>query len=141
MIHPNVIIYSKRSSGLITGKSAKVTDLPLSKLKDNTDRCVIDQIRAQPKPNNISKLSSSEFSEDVSQMVELLGSQCKKNSISEMYKTIEKIHNTLNDKSIPEIKNWIRIMTGMHPAIDKKLKKIKKALSAKTFGRVSSLLS
>jgi uncharacterized protein YqgV (UPF0045/DUF77 family) len=124
MINVNVINFSTRPSNLISRKAINVTELPFNTHTGKTDRCVIDKIRCQPKPNSIIEQTTSYFSEDIKQMVELLGSQCKANSIDEIFNTIQKIHETLNDKDVPEVRNWIRILTGMHPMVDKKLKQL-----------------
>lgn len=124
MINVSVIDFSSRPPNLIVRKAIHVTELPFNIHTEKTDRCVIDKIRCQPKPNGIVEQTKSYFSEDIEQMVELLGSQCKSNSINEIYDTVQKIHETLNDKSVPETRNWIRIITGMHPAVDKKLRRL-----------------
>jgi len=98
--------------------SVPIIQLPVELQTAAADRGVIDQIRSMPKPNDISKYTSSPFSIDISQMVRLLGSFCKPGSIGAISDTIAVIHDTLNDKEVPEIKNWIRILTGLHPEID-----------------------
>ena len=122
MIHPNVIIYETRSSDLKSRKTVPIINLPLKQQSDVADRGVIDQLRCQPKPNNIAEFSSSPFKTDVDQMVKLMGAYCYPGSITEIYKVIENIHSTLNEKAIPETKNWIRLLTGLHPELDKKIK-------------------
>ncbi|MDD4110018.1 MAG: hypothetical protein PHS54_00530 [Clostridia bacterium] len=124
MIHPNVIIYEMRSADLKSRKAVPIIKLPQKLQSKNADRCVIDQIRCQPKPNNISTLSESPFKNDISQIVKLLGAYCKKNSINEIFSAIKDIHETLNDKEVPELKNWIRLLTGLHPEVDKQLKNL-----------------
>lgn len=124
MIHPNTVIYSKRPSNLKSRSSVDVIKLPLEKHSSDSDRGVIDQIRSQPKPNDINKYTISPFSNDIQHMVKLLGSYCKKNSINEISNYINQIHEDLNSKEAPEIKNWLRILTGLHPDIDKKIKKL-----------------
>jgi hypothetical protein len=124
MIHPNVISYTLRPSDLKNRKAISILKLPQKNQSDTADRCVIDQIRCQPKPNEISNLSQSSFKDDISQMVGLLGAYCKNKPIDEIYKNIEQIHGTLNNKAAPEIKNWIRLLTGLHPELDKKIKNL-----------------
>lgn len=122
MIHPNVIVYEQRSTDLKARKAVPVTNLPAENFSADNDCGIIDKIRSQPKPNEIAKLTTSYFKKDIEQMVKLLGAYCKTNSISEITKIIKEIHGTLNDKDTPEIKNWIRLLTGLHPEIDKQLK-------------------
>jgi hypothetical protein len=55
MIHPNVIIYEQRSTDLKSRKSISVTKLPVDAYTAQTDCGIVDQIRSQPKPNEISK--------------------------------------------------------------------------------------
>jgi hypothetical protein len=134
MIHPNVIIYQQRAAGLKKGDALNVKSIPIE-VKDtqassgsrlnqykSSDAGTIDKIRSQPKPNEIDKETGSYYTEDIQQMVKLLGSHCKSNSIDEISKVIKDIHETFNDKDVPEIKNWVRLLTGLHPAIDKQIK-------------------
>jgi hypothetical protein len=124
MIHPNVITYEQRSTDLKSRKSIPVTKLPVDAYTAQTDCGIIDQIRSQPKPNEISKYSTSFFKSDIDQVVKLMGAFCKKNSIKETFSTIKNIHGTLNAKDTPEIKNWIRLLTGLHPELDKQIKNL-----------------
>ncbi len=124
MIHPNVIVYEQRSSDLKNRKTIPVIKLPQQKQSAKADRGVIDQIRCQPRPNDVGKYCTSSFKNDVLQMIKLTGVYCKPDSLNEIFKVIEEIHNTLNDKEAPEIKNWIRVMTGLHPELDKKIKNL-----------------
>jgi len=134
MIHPNVVIYQQRATGLKSGGALNVKEIPLE-VKDtsasagsrldtykSSDAGVVDKIRSQPKPNEIDEKTESYYAEDIQQMVKLLGSHCKSNSIDEIAKVVKEIHETFNDKDTPEIKNWVKLLTGMHPAIDKQLK-------------------
>ena len=124
MIHSNVIVYEQRHSNLKSRKAVPVIDLPAENFSPDDDRGIIDKIKSQPKPNEISKYTASDFKTDIDQMVKLLGAYCKKSSITEIINTIKEIHGTLNNKETPEIKNWIRIMTGLHPEIDKQIKSL-----------------
>lgn len=124
MIQPNVIVYESRPEDLATRKAVSVLELPVDRYTSDTDRCIVDQIRSQPKPNDIVTHTISPFKTDINQIVQLIGSFCKKNSIEEIGKTITSIHNTLNDKDIPERKNWIRLLTGIHPELDKQIKSL-----------------
>lgn len=141
MIHPGVIIYQQRAD--LLNKDIDGLTIPLEKTDNSasggsqliehpkgsdikpyrsSDSGIIDQIRSQPKPNEISERTESYYKEDIQQMVKLLGSYCKQDSINEISSVIKEINNTLNDKDIPEVKNWIRLLTGLHPEIDKQIK-------------------
>ncbi len=124
MIYPNVITYTSRSQDLKTRTAVSIIQLPLELQSAAADRGVIDQLRSMPKPNDIAKYTNSVFGIDVAQMVKLLGAFSKPNSIAEITNVIAEIHNTLNDKDVPEIKNWIRILTGLHPEIDGQLQNL-----------------
>lgn len=124
MIYPNVITYTQRSQNLQGRRTVPIIQLPMELQSPTADRGMIDQIRSMPKPNDIAKYTNSPFSIDIAQMVKLLGAFCKPNSITEICDTISEIHGTLEAKEVPEIKNWIRILTGLHPTIDNQIKNL-----------------
>lgn len=124
MIHPNIVIYETRPIELKNRKSIPVIQLPLNAGSNSTDRCIIDQIRNQPKPNELSDLTTSPFKTDIAQSVKLAGSFCNKTSTVEIVKTITEIHETLNNKATPELKNWLRLLTGIHPEVDKQIRSL-----------------
>lgn len=123
MIHPNVIIYQEKAYGQKESGGLPVTKIPLEDYPDS-DHGKIDHIRSQFKPNEIDQVTQSPFAEDIQQMVKLLGSFCKKNSINEIVKIVTEIHGTLSGKDAPRIKNWIRLMTAMHPDVDNRIKQL-----------------
>jgi hypothetical protein len=55
-------------------------------------------------------------------MVQLLGSYCKINSITEIKKIVNQIHSTLPSKGVSNVKNWVKLLTGLHPQIDSYVK-------------------
>lgn len=124
MITPNVIIYQTRSEPLKNRKAYDVIEIPKQSQGANIDAGIIDQIRNQPKPNDIKKHTISPYDEDIVQMVRLMGAYCLPNSVLKIYRAIEKIHNTFNEKKTPEVKNWIKLLTGLHPDVDKKIKNL-----------------
>ena len=119
MIHPNVIVYSLRPDELKSRKTHLVTKLPLKGPAMDKDRGYIDHIRSQQKPNEISEKTTSAFKEDIAQMVKLMGAYCQKASISKINAVIKEIHGTLSSKKPPEIKGWVKLITGLHPQVDK----------------------
>lgn len=121
MIYPNVITYTQRSQNMRNRTAVPIIQLPQELQSSKADRGIIDQIRSMPKPNDIEKHTNSSFGDDIALMVNLMGSYCKPNSIAEITNSIATIHETLNNKEAPEIKNWIRLMTGLHPEIDRQI--------------------
>ncbi len=122
MIQPNVITYSKRSSNIKTRKSISVINTPPHTPSDDVNKGTIDFIRNQPKPNEISKHTASQYKEDIKQMVSLMGAYCSPKSISKIFARIKEIHETLNNKKPPEIRGWIRHLTNIHPEVDTRIK-------------------
>ena len=122
MIHPNTIVYQSRPESLEHRYTLSVCDIPLKPRFSNTDSGIIDHIRNQPKPNEIAKHTTSAYGGDIYQMVELLGAYCGTASLETIYGVVSAIHETLNDKAAPEIKNWTRLLTGLHPEIDRRIK-------------------
>jgi len=122
MIDPNVIIYQQRSSEMTSRESLNVLDIPVEVENKSQDARIIDQIRNQPKPNEIGDKTESVYKTDIQQMVKLLGSYCQINSIQEIAKVIKEIHDTLNQKDAPEVKDWVRLTTSLHPEIDNQIK-------------------
>lgn len=125
MIFPSLLKLTKRSKFLRGGgRFISIIKFPLKMLNDDSNRRVVDQLRNQPMCNDIIKYTESPFSDDLEQMIEFKGSFCKPDPINSILRSITRVHNSLNSKKTPEIKNWLRILTGIHPEIDRKIKKL-----------------
>lgn len=124
MIHPNVVKYTDTPAAVRNRTTLPVTSLPASNLPATADRCIIDRIRSQPKPPDIHVLNTSAFASDVKLMVSFIGAYCSADAINAIYQKIQEIHDTLNSKDPPEIKNWIRLLTGLHPELDNKIRSL-----------------
>lgn len=122
MIHPNVISYQSRPAGLNTSQVFYVYQIPLASDGANIDAGIIEQIRSQPKPNDIINYTSSPYKQDITQAVKLMGAYSSPSSLQKTFNAVTEIHETLNGKAAPEIKSWIHLLTGIHPLIDKKIK-------------------
>jgi len=115
-IKPNVIILQTPVSKM---GNVSIKDIPIVTTNLNgNDSDYIDTIRSQPLPNNIETLTSSSLNEDIRQMVKLLGAYCKTRSIEEIKKVISSIHSTLPTKGVSNVKNWVKLLTGLHPETD-----------------------
>lgn len=122
MIHPNVIIYSTVAETLKNNKSDWIIKQPVLRPKNDQDMGMIDHIRNQYLPNEISNKSQSAYKDDITLMVKLLGSYCQPGVINKIFESVQEIHSTLGKKAPSDVKNWVRILTGLHPQIDSKLK-------------------
>lgn len=122
-IKPNVIILQESDSSINALANVYMEQIPqvITNLDEN-DSSYINMIRCQPSPNEIDKVSISDLNFDISQMVKLLGAYCKTNSIEEIKKVVTSIHNSLPEKNVSIVKNWVNYLTGLHPKIDDHLK-------------------
>ena len=124
MIHPNVIIYSTAAGDLKNLKTELLIKQPVLKPSAEKDMGMIDHIRNQPLPNEISEKSQSAYKDDIALMVKLLGAYCQKDVINKIYKAVKEIQDTLSSKEPGDAKNWVRLLTGMHPQIDSKIRSL-----------------
>lgn len=118
-IRPNIQIYQNKIGN---SSNQSVTSLPDIPNIDLIDSEPIDIIRSQPLPNDISIFSSSAFKLEIENMVKLLGSYCKENSIDQIKQIVTLIHNELNGKGKHIIKSWTRKLTSLHPKVDDYIK-------------------
>lgn len=122
-IKPNVIILQESDSSIDALTKVYMEQIPqVTTDLDKNDSSYIDMIRTQPSPNEISDITQSDLATDISQMVKLLGSYCKNNSMDEIKKIVTQIHGTLPQKKVSIVKNWVKYLTGLHPKIDDHLK-------------------
>ena len=92
----------------------------------------IDKIRALPLFEGMDINSVSTCANDVYQMRELLKCFQKKDNITEIMSVIHSIHETFATKLIPiditpykgvtNVRNWVNILTNIHPLIDSSLR-------------------
>lgn len=121
-IKPNVQIYQTTAADVQTLDSKDLILLPDDSVSNNINLELIDKIRNQPLPNDIAVLSASSRRRDIEKLVRLLGQFCKPNSINEIIRVVSQIHETLNPEEAHIIKNWVRLMTGLHPKVDEYIK-------------------
>lgn len=120
MIHPNIRIIQEP---VAQTTSVNITNIPEIINKSNVDPGYIDFIRNQPLFRDIEKYTEvSELKDDFKQLVQLLGSYCKINSIDQIKQVVKQIHDSLNNKKPYLIKDWTRLLLNLHPKIDQTLK-------------------
>lgn len=123
-IRPNVQIYQSPVEEIQNLTTADLITLPDTQLRKELNQEIVDKIRNQPLPNDIAVLTSSEQKEEIADLVKLLGQYCTENSLENVLTVIREIHEKLNDKQgQPQIiKNWVRLLTGLHPKVDEVIK-------------------
>ena len=124
-IKPNIVILQESDNSINALNSVYIGDIPEKTLDPvDYDADYIDKIRTQPLLNDIEKQTLSPFKQDIQQMVQLLGAYCKTNSMDEIKNIITQIHSTLPSKPVANVKNWVRLLTGIHPQIDQFIKSL-----------------
>ena len=121
-IKPNIQIYQTPASNLQNIATADLISLPDVIVEEFVDVELIDKIRNQPLPNDISTLTNATKKEEIADLVKLLGQFCTLNSLDNITTVIREIHEKLNDKEPHVIKNWVRLLTGLHPTVDAVIK-------------------
>lgn len=121
-IRPNIQIYQTPVDDITNLVDTELISLPDVNVEDTIDVEYIDKIRNQPLPNDIATLTNVELKEDLADLVKLLGQFCREESLFKILTVIEEIHEKLNDKEPHIIKNWVRLLTGIHPKIDNVIK-------------------
>lgn len=115
---PNVIIFQEQVAGVTSNKVLPVIEPPKAITAEGIDSGNIDIIRNQQLPNEIEEHTTSPLKKDIEQMVKLLSGYCSINAIAKIQQVVKEIHDTLNSKKNPELKQWVRQLTGLHPKID-----------------------
>lgn len=110
-------------SVLVAGRySTPVVMLPITQFDSTNDRRVIEKIRNQPKYNNPVYKCRSEFNTDVVRMAAFLGSFCQSNPISCLFRVAQEIHSNFDGMAAPEVRDWIRQLSSLHPLLDARLR-------------------
>ena len=117
-IQPNIKIFQSTTRDVIDNASVDILAIPRADTPDNIDSDYVDSIRNQPLPNNIELVTISNAKDEIEDMIKLLGSCCREDSIEEAKKVIDSIHAKFNDKPAHMIKSWVRAIKGMHPKLD-----------------------
>lgn len=121
-IKPNIQIYQTTAASIQTLETKDLILLPDDNVSQFINLELIDKIRNQPLPNDIATVSASSQRPNIARLVRLLGQFCKSSSTNEIIRVVSEIHEILNPLEVHIIKNWVRLLTGLHPKVDEYIK-------------------